>query len=226
MTWWQRIWRRKKMDEELEKELRFHLDLHTADLIAHGLDPQEARRRARLALGGPEQVKEKCRDARGTRWLEDLLRDFRYAVRTLARTPGFTAIAIATLALCIGINTVVFTFYDSVAFRRLPVRAPEEMVRFQRSSGGFPSNQFSWSEYERLATTTSSFGSFIATSTPQTIICRLPESNPGSAEVVHVRWVSDNYFDALGIRPDIGRPFRSDDRVVAMVSYDFWQRKL
>jgi hypothetical protein len=72
MTWWHRLWRRRQMEEQLEKELRFHLDQHMADLIAQGRDPEEARRLARLALGGPEQVKEKCRDARGTRWLEDL----------------------------------------------------------------------------------------------------------------------------------------------------------
>jgi hypothetical protein len=83
MTWWRRLWFRKKMEEELEKELRFHLDQYTADLIAQGLDPEEARRRARLALGGPEQVKEQCRDARGTRWLEDLLKDLRYGMRML-----------------------------------------------------------------------------------------------------------------------------------------------
>lgn len=72
MTWWHRLWGRKKMEEDLNKELRFHLDQHAADLIARGVDPQEARRQARLALGGSEQVKEQCRDARGTRWLEDL----------------------------------------------------------------------------------------------------------------------------------------------------------
>jgi hypothetical protein len=83
MSWWRRLWLRKKMEEELEKELRFHLDQHTADLIAQGLDPEEARRRARLSLGGPEQVKEQCRDARGTRWLEDLLKDLRYGMRML-----------------------------------------------------------------------------------------------------------------------------------------------
>ena len=67
MIWWQRLWRRKKMEDDLDKELRFHLEEHTADLIAQGFDPQEARRRASLALGGAEQVKERCRDARGTR---------------------------------------------------------------------------------------------------------------------------------------------------------------
>ena len=73
MNWWRRLLRRNEMEEQLERELRFHLDQHTSDLIARGLSPEQARREARLALGGPQQVKEQCRDARGTRWLEDLL---------------------------------------------------------------------------------------------------------------------------------------------------------
>ena len=79
MKWWNRLWHREKLEEQLEKELRFHLDQHANELIARGCEPGEARRQARLALGGPEQVKEECRDARGTRWLEDLWQDFRYA---------------------------------------------------------------------------------------------------------------------------------------------------
>src|SRR5262245_64600473 len=89
MRWLRRSFRRRKQEEELEKELRFHLDQHTADLIAQGLDPEEAGRRARLAIGGPEQVKEQCRDARGTRWLEDLLQDLRYGLRMLMKKRGF-----------------------------------------------------------------------------------------------------------------------------------------
>src|SRR5437868_9296690 len=128
MSWWHRLWRRRQMEEQLEKELRFHLDQHTADLTARGVDPEEARRQARLDFGGPEQVKEMCRNARGTRWLEDLLQDFRYALRTLRQRPGFAAVALLTLALGSGATTVMFTVINSVLLKPLDYPEPERLV--------------------------------------------------------------------------------------------------
>jgi hypothetical protein len=131
MTWWHRLLHRRQMEEQLDKELRFHVDQHAADLIARALDPEEARRQARLAIGGPEQVKEKCRDARGTRWLEDFLQDFRYALRTLRQKPGFAAVALLTLALGSGATTVMFTVINGVLLKPLPYQAPDRLVRLQ-----------------------------------------------------------------------------------------------
>src|SRR5215510_2316112 len=138
MSWWRRLWLRRKMEEELEKELRFHLDQHTADLIAQGLDPLEARRQARLALGGPEQVNEQCRDARGTRWLEDLLQDLRYGARMLMKNPGFTLIAVITLALGAGANTTIFSLADALVLRPLRFPHQERLVMvWERTQSGY-----------------------------------------------------------------------------------------
>src|SRR5262245_29171276 len=160
MSWWRRLWRRKKMEEELEKELRFHLDQHTADLISQGLDPEEARRRARLALGGPEQVKEKLRDARGTRWLEDLLQDLRYGARMLLNKPGFALIAVITVAVGIAANTTIFSLADAVILRPFNFPHQERLVMVWEGGADFdhgtvaPGNFNDWREqnqsFERL----------------------------------------------------------------------------
>src|SRR6516162_8028712 len=128
MNWWQRLWHRKRLEEQLDKELRFHLEQHAADLEERGADPDEARRVARLALGGPEHIKEECRDARGTRWLEDFWQDVHYAVRTLRQKPGFAAVALLTLALGTGATTVMFTVMNGVLFKPLPYREPERLL--------------------------------------------------------------------------------------------------
>jgi len=122
------------MEERLDKELVFHLEQHTSELIAREHDPVEARRLARISLGGPEQVKEKCRDARGTRWAEDLAQDFRYALRTLRQRPGFATVALLTLALGTGATTVMFTVINGVLLKPLPFSDPGRLVLVQEQT--------------------------------------------------------------------------------------------
>lgn len=132
--------RRRAMDSELEAELQDHLDRQTAAYERAGLSHAEAVRRARIAFGGPAQIAEAARDARGTAWLESLGRDVRYAVRTLARAPAFTASAILTTALAIGATTAVVSIVYGVLIKPLPYREPERLVRVASVLKGAPTS--------------------------------------------------------------------------------------
>ncbi|HEX8337390.1 MAG TPA: permease prefix domain 1-containing protein, partial [Pyrinomonadaceae bacterium] len=159
MKWWHRLFRRRKLDEELEKELGFHLEQHTSDLIAQGYSPREARRRARIALGGPEQVKEMCRDARGTRWLSDLVRDVRYGVRVLAKKPSFTVVAALALGLGIGVNTAILSAVNGFILRPLSADRPEELAApyWGRKTDAEVWERFSYANYVDLREQSKSF---------------------------------------------------------------------
>jgi predicted permease len=227
MTWWQRLWNRNRLEEQLDKELRFHLDQHAADLIARGHTPSEARRLARLALGGPDQVKEECRDARGTRWIEDLWQDFRYTLRTLRQRPGFTSVALLTLALGTGATTAIFTVVDGVLLKPLPYPQPDRLVAIQE--------QTDW---------TTQWGNLWAFAYPNFLDCRSGSraldlaawrytggtlSAAGKAEWVDGREISADLFSVLGVTLPRGRAFLpEEDRPgappVAIVSDALWQR--
>jgi len=224
--WLQRMWRRNRVEEQLEKEMRFHLDQHTADLIARGQDPEEARRQARLALGGEEQVKENCRDARGTRWLEDLWQDFRYALRTLGKRPGFAAVALLTLALGIGATTVMFTVINSVLLKPLSYPSPEQLVELQ-------GNTEKYGDWWGI-----SYPDFLDLKRESRSLTRLAAwgyggdtvSGPGQAEYVDGRRISSGLFSVFGVNLLEGREFRSaEDQAggapVVIISYGVWQRR-
>jgi predicted permease len=152
--------------------------------------------------------------------------DIRYAFRMLAKTPGFTLMAVITLALGIGLNTVVFTVYESVALKPLAVRSPAEIVRIAGRYDGPPVEAFSYQEYEQFRDHSRSFASVVATSTPQTILCALPGAKPDQTQTVLARLVSTNYFEALGVNPAIGRAFGPSELAMAVVSHSFWKRRL
>jgi predicted permease len=221
MSWWRRLWLRKKMEEELEKELRFHLDQHTADLIAQGLEPEEARRRARLALGGPEQVREQCRDARGTRWLEELLQDIRYGARILLKQPGFTLIAGLTVTVGIGANTAMFSVVNAVLLRPLPFPEPARLMFVEAKNP----TSFAAPDFRDLVTQNRSF-SHISAYTDATFNM----SGGNEPERVNGARISAGLLPTLGVQPLLGRNLMvEEDRDggdnVVLLSQGLWQRQ-
>jgi predicted permease len=226
MTWWYRVWRRKQMEEQLEKELRFHLEQHTAELTEQGHSPQEARRQASLALGGPEQVKEQCRDARGTRWLEDLLQDLRYALRTLRHKPGFAAVTLCTLALGIGATTVMFTVIDGVLLKPLSYPESDRLVAVQGGTERYGHRHgLSYPDFLDCQRSSRSLAPMAAWNYGGGTI-----SAPGEAEYVDGLQISAQLFAVYGIPLARGRAFRTEeDRLgaqpVAVISYGLWQRR-
>jgi predicted permease len=226
MNWWQRLWRRNKMEEQLEKELRFHLDQHVNELIARGDAPDLAQRNARLALGGPEQVKEMCRDARGTRWLEDLLQDTRYALRTLGQRPGFAAVAILTLALGSGATTVMFTVVNSVLLKPLPYPEADRLVTLHGKTEKYGEQWgFSYPEFHDYQSASHALASVAAWTYGGGTV-----TSPGEAEYLFGRHISSGLFSVLGGPLVAGRAFvREDDQPgaapVAVISYALWKRR-
>jgi predicted permease len=217
------------MEEQLEKELRFHIDQHAADLIAGGQHPDEARRQARIALGGPEQVKEQCRDARGTRWLEDLWQDFRYALRTLRQKPGFAAVTLSTLALGIGATTVMFTVVNGVLLKPLPYPEPSRLVAVHGQTETWNValyGQQNLAYYDFLDCQHDSRSLALA----GWLYNAGTMSEPGEAEHVEEFQASSNLFSVLGVPLFLGRAFlpeedRAGGAPVAILGYSLWQRR-
>jgi predicted permease len=215
------------MEEQLEKELRFHLDEHTSELIAAGLNPAEARRQALISLGGPEQVKEECRVARGTRWLEDLWQDFRYALRMLYKSPEFTLVAVLALGLGIGANTAIFSVFNGMLWRPLPVKDSQQLVRINSKGRDIafplPLSYVDIQDYSQLKTVFAGIVGF----TPSPVNF----GAQGRPERAWAEIVTGNYFSVLGIEAAGGRTFAPDEGWIAgkdfviVLSYKFWQKR-
>ena len=230
MSWWQRLLHRDRTEHELDAELRDHVERQVADHIRAGLSPREARRHVRLEFGGLDQVKEACRDARGTRWLEETWRDLRFAVRLLVRERWFAAAAVLSLGLGIGLTSTAFTVYNAVLVRGLPVDDPDRIMALglrdpdgQREGG---EQGISYLDLQDWRATTTTFEDVAAYSEPPMNI-----GNPGMAtERIFGARVTANTFRLLGVEPLLGRDFSPpDDRAgapaVAMLGHGIWTNR-
>ena len=222
------------MESEMDAEMRFHVEARAEDLVRDGMGQEEALRRARVEFGGIEQQKEECRDARGVTLVENFLQDLRFALRMLRKNPGFTAIAVLTLALGIGANAAIFTVIDALLLRSLPVAHPEQLVavgdptRVHSWSTGTPrTNSFSYPLYREIKQHNEVFSSLLATSRldyPRIIIDK-------GTEGINARLVSGSYFQTLGVHAAAGRTFTEEEDQapgkdpVAVISHGYWLRR-
>lgn len=196
------LFHRKDVEEELDEELRFHFDCQVETYTRAGMMPQEAKRHARLAFGGHEQVKEDCREARGTGMIETTIEDVKYALRQLWMNPTFALVMIFTLALSIGANSAIFSVINGVLLKRLPYPQPERLARIFLSNSDFPKfplNPFDLLDFRARNRSFESMAAFT----------RGDVQLSGAGEPVHLNGfgVTSGYFRVLGLRPQLGREF-------------------
>ena len=196
------------MESNLEDELLDYLDREMERAMATGMSREEARRLALSSLNGTERLKEECRDARGIRWLEDTLSDVRFAVRTLRKAPAFSVTVIAALALCIGVNSAIFSVVDTVLFRPLPFPDQERLVTVTEGVPGlgFPVLPFSCPDYLFVAKNNRSFAATGAYRTQSFEV-----SGAGWPRRVSGAGLTASLFQVLGILPAHGRAFTQEE---------------
>jgi putative ABC transport system permease protein len=219
---------RDRFEDGMSEEMRFHLEQYTEDLVSSGLSRGEATRRARLEFGSVEGAKEGCREARGLRAFDELRQDLRNAWRALARTPGFTATALATVSLCLGANVAIFTVVDSVLLRPLPFPAAGRLVRVFNTypKAGVPDDGCSVTNYYERRGRIAAFASVAAYREVSGII-----GATGATERVLVLQVTPEFFATLGVTPAIGRAFTEGETTfdtddVVILSDAYWRQRL
>jgi putative ABC transport system permease protein len=238
-SWADAVLHRSRGESEMDAELRFHMEAYAEDLVRSGVRREEALRRARLEFGGVERVKEECRESLGVSFIESFVQDVRFGLRMLRKSPGFTTVAVLTLALGIGANTAIFSLIDAVMLRTLPVDRPEELVQLKRQdsryvglasssplsflwSGGV-SPLFSYPLWDQVRAQQDVFSGVFAWSNYQFDLAR-----GGTIQPADGSFVSGDFFTTLGLFPAAGRLITaSDDHrgcpPVAVLSYRFWQ---
>jgi putative ABC transport system permease protein len=218
--------RKSEMERELDEELRHHVERQTEQNIRLGMNPEEARYAALKSFGGVEQAKERSRDTRRVQWLEDIWQDLRYGARMLVKNPGFTLIAVITLALGIGANTAIFSIVNAVLLRPFPYQAPERLVIVQErvnAGGGFSPSYPNFVDWRAQNT---AFEAISAVRGNESFNF----TGAGEPERLQGRLVSAEFFSLLGVKPLVGRDFLAEEdrpgaTPAALLSYGFWQRR-
>ena len=223
------ILRGRRAERELDEELQFHLEHKIEEGIANGLSPKEARYAALRAMDGLEQRKEEMRDMRRIHWLTDFVDDVRYAIRSLRRTPGLTALVVLTLALGIGMTTTPFSMVDALIFRPYPVPHPSDVVTLVSTSGDNSFDYFSYREYLDIRGHAKSYDGVIANAGTGSVGF---SAEPGATPRIKGGMiVSGNYFHVLGVEPQLGRGFREDEDevpgrdAVVVLGSAFWKHE-
>ena len=229
-----RFFHRSQTENELEDELRAHIQHRADDLERSGLGRTEAERRARLEFGGHERFKEECREAIAGNFIDSLFRDVRYALRMLARNPGFTIMTVATLALGIGANTAVFSAFDSLLLRPLPFEEPDQLVRIYSTKNGVLVQETgnpggpSPLDVRDFAQNNRTFQKIVASDTWRKNISF--NNSGGEPEQMRVGLVPADYFEVLRVRPILGRLFSEDENqfgrhYVAAIDQRLWKER-
>ena len=223
---WRALFHKDELERDLDAELRFHLERDAAQNEQSGMTSEEARYAALRAFDGVEQSREECRDARGVRILEEFLQDLRYSARMLRKRPGFTLIAILTLALGIGACTAIFSVVDGVLLRSLPYPEAERIVQLREVNPGGAQIPFAEPNYLDVRARTHTLEAVAEYGGELTTVT-------GGSEPVRALAlaVSGDFFQVLGTKPIVGRTFVPDESKpggtpVAVVSYGFWQKLL
>src|SRR5215475_9589336 len=222
------LFRRRQVEQELDEELRYHIERQIEEHISKGMTEEEARYAALRAMGGVERRKEECRDMRRVRLIEDLIQDLRYGLRTLRKSPGFTAVAALSLALGIGANTAIFSLVNTVLLRPLPVENPERIVSLNYASEKGDSGDpiFSYLNYRDLRDRNNVLDGLIAYR-----MAPISLSHDGTNERAWGYVATGNYFDVLGVKPALGRLLTPEDdkapgaHPVMVISHDCWQKR-
>jgi predicted permease len=230
---WTRFFRRRHWDEERSREIEAYLEAETSDNIARGMPCEEARCAAHKKLGNRAQLREEIYRMNTATFFEGLWQDLRYAGRSLRRSPGFAAVAIASLALGVGANTAIFQLLDTVRMRTLPVHRPEQLAQIRitdpknmRGSVDSDYGPLTNAIWERVRDTQQGFSGVFAWSGTGFNL-----ATGGQARYARGLWVSGAFFETLGVTPVLGRLFtvREDRRGCgspgAVISYEFWQKE-